>query len=73
MERKETAKEETPRKDENGEAEYTLVDVREKLAQLQKSGKQAQVKELISSLGVKKLTEIPEEKYGELMQKAGEL
>ena len=49
------------------------MQVREKLAELQKSGKRAQVQELIVGFGVKKLTEIPEDKYSELMQKAGEL
>lgn len=57
----------------NEEPGYTLVQVREKLAELQKSGKRAQVQELIVGFGVKKLTEIPEDKYSELMQKAGEL
>lgn len=52
---------------------YTLVQVREKLSELQKAGKRAQVQELIAGFGVKKLTEIPEDKYSELMQKAGEL
>lgn len=48
----------------------TLETVRGKLAALSQSGKQAQVKELISSFGVKKLTAIPEEKYAELLEKA---
>jgi hypothetical protein len=52
---------------------YTLVQVREKLAELQKAGKRAQVQELIAGFGVKKLTEVPEDRYTELMQKAGEL
>lgn len=48
----------------------TLETVRGKLAALSQSGKQAEVKELISSFGVKKLTAIPEEKYAELLEKA---
>lgn len=52
---------------------YTLVQVREKLAELQKAGKRTQVQELINGFGVKKLTEVPEDRYAELMQKAGEL
>lgn len=52
---------------------YTLVQVREKLAELQKAGKRAQVQELINGFGVKKLTEVPEDSYPELMRKAGEL
>ena len=52
---------------------YTLVQVREKLSKLQKAGKRAKVQELIAGFGVKKLTEVPEDRYTELMQKAGEL
>ena len=52
---------------------YTLVQVREKLSELQKAGKRAKVQELIAGFGVKKLTEVPEDRYTELMQKAGEL
>ncbi|MBZ9689800.1 hypothetical protein G9F72_026360 [Clostridium estertheticum] len=37
------------------------------LARLSKDGKQEQVKALIKSFGVTKLTEIPKEKYGELL------
>ena len=35
---------------------YTLVQVREKLSELQKAGKRAKVQELIAGFGVKKLT-----------------
>lgn len=52
---------------------YTLVDVRAKLAELQKSGKRDQVKRLLEELGAGKLSDVPEEKYGLLMEKAGEL
>ena len=58
---------------EDGAQGYTLVQVRERLAELQKAGKRAQVQGLISGFGVKKLTEVPEGRYAELMQKAGEL
>lgn len=54
-------------------SKYTLPEVREKLASLQKAGKREQVKELIHSFGVKSLPEVPEDKYEELMEKAGEL
>lgn len=56
-----------------GEAACTLVDIRAKLAELQKSGKREQVKGLLADFGASKLSEVPEEKYAELMQKAGEL
>ena len=55
------------------ESTYTLLDVRTALAKLNKEGKKAQVQELIKSFGVDKLSQIPEEKYPEVMKKAGEL
>lgn len=45
----------------------TLEEVRAKLAGLSQSGKQAEVKTLIKKFGAKKLTEIPKEKYPELL------
>lgn len=48
-------------------------DVRTKLAVLAQDGKQAQVKELITGFGVKKLSDIPDEKYPELLDKADKL
>lgn len=59
--------------EEYQEVTYTLVDVRAKLAELQKSGKREQVKKLLAELGAGKLSEVPEEKYALLMEKAGEL
>lgn len=47
----------------------TLEEVRAKLASLSKAGKQAQVREVIISFGVKKLSDIPREKYPELLEK----
>ena len=47
--------------------EYTLQEVRAKLATLEA----AKAKELIAAFGVKKLTDLPKEYYGELMKKAG--
>jgi len=51
----------------------TLEDVRAKLAALSQDGKQVQVKELITSFGAKKLSDIPAEKYPELLEEAGKL
>lgn len=51
----------------------TLETVRAKLATLSQAGKQEQVKNLIQKFGAKKLTEIPEEKYSELLEEAGKL
>lgn len=48
----------------------TLEEVRAKLATLSQSGKQAQVKELITAFGAKKLSDIPIEKYSELIREA---
>lgn len=52
---------------------YTLEEVRAKLAELNKAGKRAEVKNLLGSFGAVKLSDIPTDKYGELMEKAGEL
>jgi len=51
----------------------TLEDVRAKLAALSQDGKQVQVKELITGFGAKKLSDIPVEKYPELLEEAGKL
>lgn len=51
-------------------AAITLEQVRAKLAALSQAGKQAQVKELITKTGARKLTEIPTEKYAELLAAA---
>ena len=52
---------------------YTLEQVRAKLADLQRQGKRAEVKALIQSFGVSKLSEVPAERYAELMEKADEI
>lgn len=48
----------------------TLEEVRAKLAALSQDGKQAQVKALITGFGAKKLSDVPAEKYAELLKKA---
>ena len=50
-----------------------LETVRAKLADLSQGGKQKEVKAIIESFGAKKLTDIPAEKYPEVMRKAAEL
>ena len=50
--------------------EIKLEEVRAKLAALSQAGKQEQVKKLITKFGAKKLTEIPKDKYPELIQEA---
>lgn len=69
----EPVKEETPEPEKREARSYTLVDVRAKLGEMQKSGKRDQVKELLKSFDAEKLSDVPEEKYAELMEKAGEL
>ncbi|WP_199770780.1 hypothetical protein [Brevibacillus laterosporus] len=68
---KKAAKEEEKAKEEGtGEQLIPLETVRAKLAALAKSGKQAEVKELIASFGASKLTDIPAEKYLQLLTQA---
>ena len=47
-----------------------MEEVRAKLAALSQEGKQTQVKALITEFGAKKLSDIPEEKYAALLEKA---
>lgn len=56
------AKEEKPK--------ITFQDLRAVLAVLTRDGKQKQVKELIEKHGAKKLSEVPEEAYQELLEEA---
>lgn len=70
------AEETTPEPVKEKETEppkITIEEVRTKLADLSKSGKQAEVKALISKFGASKLTDIPAEKYPELLDAAKEL
>ena len=48
----------------------TLDDVRTALGNLAQAGKQAEVKTLIASFGATKLSEIPNEKYADLLAQA---
>ena len=51
----------------------TLEEVRSKLAALTQAGKQAEVKQLITDLGVVKLSDVPKEKYPQLLETARKL
>lgn len=51
-------------------SEVTLEQVRAKLAALSQAGKAATVKDLISQYGVAKLTDVPKDKYAELLAAA---
>lgn len=48
----------------------TLEQVRAKLAEVSNAGKKNEVKELLTSYGVSKLTDLPVEKYSELLAEA---
>lgn len=50
--------------------DISLEDVRARLATLSQDGKQADVKALITEFGAQKLSDIPAEKYSELLKKA---
>lgn len=50
--------------------EITLEEIRAKLAALTQGGKQAEVKALIKKYGGAKLSDIPKDKYPQLMQEA---
>lgn len=52
---------------------YKMEDVRAKLAELNKAGKRDAVKKLLGECGATKLSELPEDKYAWIMEKAGEL
>lgn len=70
----ETEPEETGATDTTEEKpSYTLEQVREKLMDLSRNGKRAEVQEIITSYGVKKLTEIPAEFYAEVMAKVSDM
>lgn len=51
----------------------TLEEVRHRLAILAQSGKQPEVKTLITKYGARKLSEIPKEKYPDLLKDAEEI
>ncbi len=50
--------------------EITLQEVRDTLVRLSKNGKAEEVKALIKKFGATKLTELPKEKYSELLKEA---
>jgi len=65
-------KDEVPFEEEPVKA-YTLEEVRAVLAKLTRSGKQKQVKALLTSLGAKNLSSVDPKDYAALMEKAGEI
>jgi hypothetical protein len=68
---KKPAKAEAPEATPAPEAKaITLEQVRAKLAEVSNAGKKNEVKELLTSYGVSKLTDLPAEKYSELLAEA---
>lgn len=67
----EVVKEEVVKEEET--KTYTLEEVRAALAVLTRSGKQQQLKELLTSFGADKLTAVDPKDYAALMEKAGAL
>lgn len=65
----EAAADQEPDTNDKEEVKYTLEEVRAKLGAFSKP----KVKAIINSFGVNKLTEIPADKYPEVMKKVGEL
>lgn len=55
---------------EGSAKQWTLEEVRARLAELSKAGKQQQVVAMIAAYGVKKLTDVPADKYSQLMTEA---
>ena len=53
--------------------QVTLEEVRAVLAKKSQSDKQAEVKELITKYGAKKLSDIPKEKYPDLLKDAEDI
>ncbi len=52
---------------------YTITEVRAFVAERTKPENRAQIKAILKSLGVSKLTELPEDKYAQLMEEVGKL
>lgn len=61
---------EKPKEEAKPKKEIKLEDVRAKLAELSRQGKQPEVKALISKFGANKLTDIDESCYEELLKEA---
>ncbi|MDF2902402.1 MAG: putative rRNA biosis protein rrp5 [Bacillus sp. (in: firmicutes)] len=66
----EQKEEKAPEEKGSSESLVSLESVRSVLATLSQNGKQLQVKGLIAEFGAKKLTDIPVEKYAELLAAA---
>lgn len=70
---KETAKEDIPQEKEETVSVITLVTVRAHLQKLQEAGMQKDAKAILTDLGRKKLSDVPEEDYQTILDKVEEL
>ena len=52
---------------------YSITEVRAFVAERTKPENRAQIKAILKGFGVSKLTELPEDKYGQLMDEVGKL
>ena len=52
---------------------YTITEVRAFVAKRTKPENRAQIKAILKGFGVSKLTELPEDKYGQLMDEVSKL
>ena len=52
---------------------YTITEVRAFVAERTKPENRAQIKAILRGFGVSKLTELPEDKYGQLMDEVSKL
>ena len=64
---------ESPSEPQAPEKKLTLFDVRSALADLSRQGKTSQVHDLIRDFGATKLSEIPEDRFADLLAAAKEL
>jgi len=69
----ETQSETKPKAEPEPKPTASIEAIRLKLAELVQAGKQAEVKQLLESFGAAKLSDVPPERYGELLAKAGEI
>jgi len=71
-EKEETQKEEVKKevKPTENTSGLTFEQVRVKLAEISQKGKQQELKQLITDMGAEKLSDIPEEKFADLIERA---
>ena len=63
----------TPGADASPARKYSITEVRAFVAERTKPENRAQIKAILNGFGVSKLTELPEDKYGQLMDEVSKL